>query len=967
MTNVSGTRLIIPKTLNGEISRQGLIGRLINSRHRFVYIHAGAGYGKTTLLSQIARSSGNPVWVSLAGENDIFAFVNIVTSAIRQTSTEYHFSSSEYLPFAEKENFITILANALIVSIEGLQKDILIILDDLHTVQDGQVKELIACLMRFAPYDFRICLGSREAMFPQLIPFRARGDLLELGQKDLAFTREETEEILGYDDDGIYRNTEGWPLAIGSCRVLLENGVLPEDIPSQNKDILNSYLFNECVNRLPDEMIEFLKASACFEELDPEMLNDVLNRKNSKLMLESLVSRNLFTMKTGSGYRYHALFRQALLEIAGPALQLSIQERAAQFYWNHKDYPKAAEFAIKLDDKESLQKIILASYSDLIKSGNFSLLRQWFQALPDEFFDKNAEMLVAKGAYLSCIGNFTLAQKYLDAAIPLLSEGNRELRLNTMLHKARVLRNFVSFEASNELLDGLLSDFDSLSTETAYAVVIEKLYNLCMNSQASEALALAKRGIEDCARVGNLKVRAWYERYLSTIYFFSGNMREAVVYYEKSLLLPSHEREYLEIHDIGVFAAKAYQMLGDREHSRSVLNDSLQKMRSTGKYEEIWMGYLFAAEIYYQDAALDKRNGKNVSFDTTVRYFNLANEYAPLYRKTRYQLHWAEMQQLSYSLIFADGPKDEIVEKIMGGLNEVNDFFQCIILSRLMGYMSTIHDYPAAAEYARRDIEVGERAGLLLFSTLARGVVLLTALSAGDTKYARQNIGRYLRLCVENGILAYFRAGKDYNPILQFACDNSIEPEATKQLMEFAGFKTKKAYIKTFGGFTVFPYADRGNAMKLRTKKERELLAFLLNSGQAGATKEEITEAIWAESESEDVKKLIGVNLSQLKKDLSQLGIENSVLYREKRYKISREEIVCDFELFETAAQNTENPSQRAKLLLSLYTGEYLSDFEALWATSNRLQYRETYEKLALMAGNKEVLRKQTEPGSFSE
>lgn len=392
-------------------------------------------------------------------------------------------------------------------------------------------------------------------------------------------------------------------------------------------------------------------------------------------------------------------------------------------------------------------------------------------------------------------------------------------------------------------------------------------------------------------------------------------------------------------------------MLGDRKRSLSILNDSLQKMRSTGKYEEIWMGYLFAAEIYYQDAAIDKRSGKSVSFETTIRYFKLANEYAPLYRKTRYQLHWAEMQRLSYSLIFANGPKGEITGKIMNHLDEVSDFFKCIILSRLMGYMSAIHDYPGAAEYARLDIEVGERAGLLLFSTLARGVVLLTALSAGDMEYARQNTGRYLRLCIDNGILAYFHAGKDYGPILQFAYDNGIEPEATKQLMEFSGYTTKKIYIKAFGGFTVFPYADRGKAIKLRTKKERELLAFLLNSGETGVTKEEITEAIWAESESENVKKLIGVNLSQLKKDLSQLGVENSVLYQEKRYRINRQEIECDFELFEAAASDTGNPTERAKLLLSLYTGEYLSDFEALWATSSRLKYKDIYEENAHMAG----------------
>ena len=944
MGNVSGTRLTIPKTLSGEISRRRLIDRVLSDSRKFIYIQAGAGYGKTTLLSQIARSSRNPVWVSLSGENDVFAFVNAVSEAVTQTFSGYRFASSEYLPFADKDNFVPVLANALIVGTESLPENVLIILDDLHTVRNEQVRELIACLMRFAPEKLRLCIGSREAPFPQLAPLRVRGGILELGQGDLAFTREEAAEILGYDDGGIYQATEGWPLAVGSCRVLLENGVLPGDIPSQGKDMLYSYLFYECVSRLPSEMVKFLNDSACFEELEPKMLDAVLNRQNSKLLLESLVSRNLFTMKTGFGYRYHALFRQGLLEAAGSARKRSLWEKAAQFYWDEKDFTRAAEYAVMLDDKELLQKIILVSYGSLIKAGNFSELSLWFRALGDDLTPGKPEILAAKGAYLSCIGNFTEAQKYLDAAIPLLGEDKSELWLSAMLHKARVLRNFVSFGASNELLDGLLSGFENLASETAYAIVIEKLYNLCMNSQVGEAVELARRGIEDCARAGNLKVRAWYERYLSVICFFAGNMRKSVAYYEKSLTLPESEREYLEIHDIGVFAAKAYQMLGDRERSLSVLNESLRRMRGTGKYEEIWMGYLFAAEIYYQNAALDSRNGKNVSFDTTIRYFTLANEYAPLYRKTNYQLRWAEIQQLSYSLIFENGPKKDIIKEIMAHLDEVSDFFKCIVLSRLMGYMAAVHDYSGAAEYARQDIAVGERTGLLLFSTLARGVVLLTALSAGDTEYARQNTGRFLRLCIDNGILAYFNVQKDYGTIFQFAADNGIEPEVTGRLMEFAGFKTKKAYVKTFGGLAVFPYADRGKAVKLRTKKERELLAFLLDAGNQGATKEEIAEAIWPESESENIKKLIGVNLSQIKKDLSVLEIENSILFREKRYSISREEVECDFELLEEAAARKGNPAERGKAVRSLYTGEYLADFEALWAEPKRIRFREIYE-----------------------
>lgn len=69
-------------------------------------------------------------------------------------------------------------------------------------------------------------------------------------------------------------------------------------------------------------------------------------------------------------------------------------------------------------------------------------------------------------------------------------------------------------------------------------------------------------------------------------------------------------------------------------------------------------------------------------------------------------------------------------------------------------------------------------------------------------------------------------------------------------MMEFAGYMTKKIYISTFGGLNIYPYNDREKPIKMRSKKERELFAFLLDTGSIGATKEQIYNALWSESES---------------------------------------------------------------------------------------------------------------------
>ena len=59
------------------------------------------------------------------------------------------------------------------------------------------------------------------------------------------------------------------------------------------------------------------------------------------------------------------------------------------------------------------------------------------------------------------------------------------------------------------------------------------------------------------------------------------------------------------------------------------------------------------------------------------------------------------------------------------------------------------------------------------------------------------------------------------------------------------------------------------------------------------------------------------------------------------------DEIILDIDFLEEAFKEfkLENSSKAAQKVLSLYKGEYLADFEALWATGRRIKYREFYEE----------------------
>lgn len=125
---------------------------------------------------------------------------------------------------------------------------------------------------------------------------------------------------------------------------------------------MSTYLFYECISRLSPETVDFLKSSSCFDNLDSAMLDAVLKRQHSALVLDSLTARNLFILKTRKEhYHCHALFQKCLQKTLEPGRIFELQRGAALYYLEEQDFRTSAEYAIKLNDRALLKRIILVS------------------------------------------------------------------------------------------------------------------------------------------------------------------------------------------------------------------------------------------------------------------------------------------------------------------------------------------------------------------------------------------------------------------------------------------------------------------------------------------------------------------------------------------------------------------------------------------------------------------------------
>ncbi|MDI6705194.1 MAG: hypothetical protein QME73_02915 [Bacillota bacterium] len=262
---------------------------------------------------------------------------------------------------------------------------------------------------------------------------------------------------------------------------------------------IHRYLMDEIFGRLSPEIRRFLLCTSLLPNLEVRMCDSLLGIGNSRDILEELVSRNIFTLCiSGSTYRYHELLRD-FLQQNDDGSGLETVRRAMAWHFDRGDYEHAADYALLADDAKFIHDCISAALGRPFAGGRYRRLKEYFDCLEAHHTELTPRVLLARGMYLSSRGNFFEADRDLSAAADQIRSEERAVYLYAMTHKARVLRNNVSFEESSRCLGILLPLLEGQPMATLYAVVIEKIYNLTLTSQLNAALELTRAMIEKCS------------------------------------------------------------------------------------------------------------------------------------------------------------------------------------------------------------------------------------------------------------------------------------------------------------------------------------------------------------------------------------------------------------------------------------------------------------------------------------
>lgn len=179
-----------------------------------------------------------------------------------------------------------------------------------------------------------------------------------------------------------------------------------------------------------------------------------------------------------------------------------------------------------------------------------------------------------------------------------------------------------------------------------------------------------------------------------------------------------------------------------------------------------------------------------------------------------------------------------------------------------------------------------------------------------------------------------------------------LETTDEKRLKAFMGQRESRKRnvleIRSFGTFRVAALKD-GKELAWRTRKGRELFAYLLDIRGKAVERRQLIEVLWQDEIPANAVAMLHNMIYNIRKELSAYSMETILTYENKRYRLSMDGISCDVWHIQQMTELVEkkdivNLKKEYKSFLK-YWGSYLGDIDSIWVEDRRAYYDEIYKK----------------------
>ena len=321
-------KLSPPPAPSGLILRHRLIDRLAaGARGEVTLVCGGPGSGKTSLAMTWAtagRPPGPVAWLSLdPHDNNATRFWSYLLGAVRSTGFVPRGNPLGRLRPGNRvdEAFVRRVADA----VSRLPGPMVLVLDDLHEVDNPRIVRSLAFLLRHPMPQLRLIVTTRVADALPLHRPRSRRGLVDIGGAELAFHADEAAQLMRHHGvdlaatelDVLLGRTEGWATGLTlAAKALRERGSAAglEHFAGSERDVA-AYLNSEVLGRLPADTRRFLRDTCVVDTVSGDLADALTGTTQGHRTLERLAGSNALvtTLETPPGwFRYHPLLSDLL-------------------------------------------------------------------------------------------------------------------------------------------------------------------------------------------------------------------------------------------------------------------------------------------------------------------------------------------------------------------------------------------------------------------------------------------------------------------------------------------------------------------------------------------------------------------------------------------------------------------------------------------------------------------------------
>lgn len=443
------TKTILPRRQKDLLSRYRLLSMLDDLLdYRLTLITAPAGYGKTSLLVDLAHKVEYPVcWLAIDPlDNDPIRFISYFVAAINQQFPDFGGPSRSLISNLggndlDLEQILRTIINDLY---DHVREHFALVLDDFHLIDSNpEINYFINHIIQEMDDNCHIVIASRSLLsLPDMPLMVGRSQVKGLSFEELAFIADEIKELyqIKYqqvisviDTERIINESEGWITGLLLTAETAQLGLTDQGRAARAAGIdVYDYLARQVLDQQTPEMQVFLLKTSLLEEFNEELCQQTLGDSAGDYswgdLIRELLQKNLFIQpveSSGTWLRYHHLFRDFLRQQCKehyPDQTKDLLLKMVEVYRDHEWFEYAYTTCRLIGDDQLTADYIESVSAELVHRGQLSILKSWLDDLSPALIEMNPGLLGNLGALTSMTGNPESGLQMLNRAMEGLSK-----------------------------------------------------------------------------------------------------------------------------------------------------------------------------------------------------------------------------------------------------------------------------------------------------------------------------------------------------------------------------------------------------------------------------------------------------------------------------------------------------------------------------------------------------------------